>query len=87
MNVVTLTDGRLAVADRGRLLSVPPMHPLTSQHAMAQVLDYVLRRQYGLACTIADSERELIEYRERHVPGVAKLMAETPHATDQRRAA
>lgn len=91
MELVTLTDGRLALRDTTRdcLLAVPPMHPLTAGPVRAQVLDYVARRQYGLAASVADIERELIELREHHMPGgnVATLMAETPHRMTGRAAA
>lgn len=82
--IVKLPHGGLAVrsttsSGEQLLLTVPPMHPMTSREARVQVFELVLRGLFGEAATIADIEREAIEFRDRGLGAVAALMAETPH--------
>lgn len=79
MNLVHLPNGRLAVRAGDALLSVPPMHPLTTTADRARILDYVARRQPGLAFEYAQMAREAADGRERYVQGLAKLLAQAPH--------
>lgn len=43
-------------------LAVPHMHPQTPRAARIQILEAVLRRQFGLADCLAEIETELIEH-------------------------
>lgn len=79
MELVHLPHGRLAIRDADVLLAVPPMHPLTTMADRARILDYVLRRQPGLAFEYAQMAREAADGRERYVQGLAKLLAQAPH--------
>lgn len=81
MELVHLPHGRLAIRDGDVLLAVPPMHPLTSDADRARILDYVVRRQVGLAHEYAQMAREAVDTRERHVQGLASLIAQAPHHT------
>lgn len=86
MNLVHLPYGRLAIRDGDALLSVPPMHPATSREDRRRVLEYVLRRQVGLAHTIAEMAREDIERHRRIVPGLAEMIEQAPHRSEARAA-
>lgn len=81
MNIVLLPHGRIAVRDGDTLLAVPPMHPGTSAQDRQKVLEYVLRRQIGLAHTIAEMARDDLERHLRIVPELAHLIQQTPHHT------
>lgn len=79
-HVVHLRDGRLAVrADADTLLAVPPMHPGTSGEVRARIFEYVLRRQLGLACLLAEHDADRLYGIEGARARLASLMAETPH--------
>lgn len=88
MNLVHLTDGRLALRDRGVLLAVPPMHPDTPPEDRRRVFELVLRRLYGEAYDVAEGAREAIERRrsKNYVPNLAQLIEERPHHTEKRAA-
>lgn len=73
------TDGRLAIRHGDVLLSVPPMHPNTPRDVRVRVLEYVLRRQPGLAMTLAEVTSDLIERRHATLGRLASLMEQTPH--------
>lgn len=77
-----VTGDRLAIrlAD-GTLLAVPPLDPRLPRAARIRVLEYVLRRQPGLAQTVAQIELDIIEGRERADRRVNELLAERPHGT------
>lgn len=80
--LVHLPHGRLAVrVDGDTLLAVPPLDPRLPRFTRRQVFDAVLRRQPGLAQTIADIELDVIEGREKTVGKRASaLMAEQPYS-------
>lgn len=65
--------------DADTLLAVPPMHPATPRATRVRVLEYVLRRQIGLAHLLADDARDTIEHRGAVLGRIASLMGETPH--------
>lgn len=68
--------------DDGTLLALPPMDPRLDRFARRQVFDAVLRRQPGLAQTIADIELDVIEGREKNMGRrAAALMSEQPYST------
>lgn len=84
MSRVILKNGeRLAIRVGDIALAVPPMHPSTRPSVRQAVFSAVLRRQYGLAATIADTEREAIEFRERKVDLIEALISATPHKTQR----
>lgn len=78
--VIPCRGERLSIrVDADTLLAVPPMHRATPPATRQQVFSYVLRRQYGLAASIAEDARSAIEQRGRRRAMLAQLMAETPH--------
>lgn len=73
--------GRLAIRHGDVLLAVPPMHPDSPPAVCQLVFEYVLRRQVGLAATVAEMAADVIEGRQAHLGKMAKLLQETPHHT------
>lgn len=79
----TVTGERLAIrVDEDTLLAVPPMKYPLPRGIRQQVLEYVLRRQIGMAQALIDIENDLIEGRER---AVTQLLSMRPNGV--RRAA
>lgn len=79
-HLVHLPGGRLALrVDADTLLAVPPMHPGTARSVQERILDYVLRRQIGLAALLAEDERDRLDGVEGARSRLAYLMGETPH--------
>lgn len=80
---------RLAIAlPDGTLLAVPPLDPRLDSWTRQKVFDAVLRRQPGLAQTIADIEVDIIEGREKNLgKRAAALMSERPYSRDWNEAA
>lgn len=77
---LTTTHGRIAIrVNKDTLLAVPPMHPHTPSAVRVQIFELVLRRQPGLAQTVAetwaDSRAGVDGARDR----LAHLLAETPY--------
>lgn len=84
MRVHPLPGQRLAIRiDDDTLLAVPPMDPRLPRTARVRILEYVLRRQPGLAHTTAQVEVDIIEARERSDGRLAALISETPHGTSR----
>lgn len=78
--VVHLPGGRLAIrVDADTLLAVPPLHPGTAPDVRAVIFEYVLRRQIGLACVLAEHDADRLNGVEGARARLASLMAETPH--------
>lgn len=82
--LVHLVNGHLAIsttADNGETvrLAVPPLHPRLPRSVRRQVFELVLRRQLGLAETVAQIEADVIEGRDRFDSRYAAMLAETPH--------
>lgn len=75
-----ITGDRVAIrVDDGTLLAVPPMHPRTPSTVRVQVLEYVLRRQIGLAQMLAETCADDIEGVSPERARLAAMLGETPH--------
>lgn len=70
---------RLAIRHRDVLLAVPPIHPCTPREIRNRILEYVLRRQIGLAAMLAEDAADEIEHRTSRRDHLAALMKQTPH--------
>lgn len=79
MQLVTLPNGRLAIRHADALLAVPPMHPDTRPADRTRILEYVLRRQIGLAYDCAQTAAEAVDPTVRARIALARLASETPH--------
>jgi hypothetical protein len=65
--------------DADTLLAVPPIHPGTSRADRVRVLEYVLRRQPGMADLLAQEARESITRTGGTFASLAAVMSQTPH--------
>lgn len=63
------------------LLAVPPMRRDLPREARVRILEYVIRRQIGLAETTAQIEADIIEGREQRGKRLISMISETPHST------
>lgn len=88
-----VTGPRLAIrVDADTLLAVPPIHPGTPKDVRARILEYVLRRQPGMAHQLAEDVAEDIRRTDRRrrdllgTSNIVQLLAEEPHHTDRRAA-
>lgn len=75
-----ITGERLAIrVDDRTLLAVPPMHPRTPRDIRVQIMEYVLRRQFGLAHMIAETTRDDLDGVSDTRASIASLLGQTPH--------
>lgn len=80
------TDKPWHIVVGGEKLSGPPMHPLTPPDVRVRVFECVLKRQYGLACEMAEAARAEIERGTAEQLGV-KLPVHTHNRSNQHNAA
>ncbi|QJY51242.1 hypothetical protein [Pseudonocardia broussonetiae] len=74
------TAPRLAIRlDDDTLLAVPPIHPHTPRHTRVRILEYVLRRQVGLAQMLAEEAADDIEGVSREHDRLSAVLRQTPH--------
>lgn len=73
------TGRRLAIRHGDVLLAVPPIHPNTPREIRVRILEYVLRRQVGLAQMLAEATADDIEGVTPERARLAALLSLTPH--------
>lgn len=74
------TGPRLAIRlDEDTLLAVPPIHPHTPRHVRVRILEYVLRRQVGLAQMLAESVADDLDGVAPERARLAAVLRQTPH--------